>query len=325
MILRKGHIDFDSPKEGIKKVLKNVKGGNIISFSNYVNEIINKEIIKNLINLLNKNNKNEIEDIYGRLLKYNEYIKIFDKGFEEAKKESIFDYSIISMIIIERQDFNKFEEERNKCPNRIDKLLFHGTQIEPISCILTDLFRRSEKSGYQHGKGVYFTDTLDYCWYYGWDVNNRNNKNKIPNIDDKFTLIASCTYYNKNGFKRVYDEKYSPKKNEINFAYAGSVFETIYDEKPDKSKFLGTEYVIWDFDQICPFMSVRLKRNEFCVIWRDNNFSSKPVYNNKFDAIFKAFLKERMKYIEKASNFNIYPCETSEEALNLIRKKNIIR
>ena len=28
-----------------------------------------------------------------------------------------------------------------------------------------------------------------------------------------------------------------------------------------------------------------------------------------------------MKYIEKASNFNIYPCETSEEALNLIRKK----
>ena len=65
-----------------------------------MNEIINKEIIKNLINLLNKNKKNEIEDIYGRLLKYNEYIKIFDKGFEEAKKESIFDYSIISMIII---------------------------------------------------------------------------------------------------------------------------------------------------------------------------------------------------------------------------------
>ena len=72
-------------------------------------------------------------------------------------------------------------------------------------------------------------------------------------------------------------------------------------------------------------MSVRLKRNEFCVIWRDNNFSSKPEYNNKFDAIFKAFLKERMKYIEKTSNFNIYPCETSEEVLNLIRKKNIIK
>ena len=53
----------------------------------------------------------------------------------------------------------------------------------------------------------------------------------MPNIDDKFTLIASCTYYNKNGFKRVYDSKYTPKKIEINFAYARSVYETIYDEK----------------------------------------------------------------------------------------------
>ena len=113
MILRKRHIDFDSPKEGIKKVLKNVKGGNIISFSNYVNEIINKEIIKNLINLLNKNNKNEIEDIYGRLLKYNEYIKIFDKGFEEAKKESIFDYSYNNrkiLINLKKKEINVQKE-----------------------------------------------------------------------------------------------------------------------------------------------------------------------------------------------------------------------
>ena len=29
------------------------------------------------------------------------------------------------------------------------------------------MFKRSEKSGYQHGKGVYFTDSLDYAWYYG--------------------------------------------------------------------------------------------------------------------------------------------------------------
>ena len=320
-ILKNGEIDFNTIKEGIKKVLEKIKGGNILSFSKYANEVINKESIINLINLLNKNDKNEIMDIYSRLLKYNEYIKIFDEGFEKAKRESIFDYSIISMVIIEREDFKKFEEERSKCPNRIDKLLFHGTQIEPISCILTDIFKKSVDRCYQHGKGVYFTDTLDYCWFYGGDVNNRDNKNKIPKIDDKFSLIASCIYYDKNHFKRVYDYKYDPKKNEINFAYAGAVFETIKEENPDKSKFIGTEYVIWDLDQICPFMSARLKRNEYCVIWRDTNFSSKPVYNNQFDAIFKAFLKERMQYIEKASKFNIYPCETSEEALNLIKKK----
>ena len=321
LILKLGQIDFGDVKIGIKKILEKMEGGNILCFSKYVNEIINRENIINLINTLNKKDKEEIEDIYGRLLKYNEYIKIFEKEFAKANRESYFDYSIISMVVIEREKFDVFENERSKCPNRIDRVLFHGTAIEPISCILTDMFRKSTEKCYQHGKGVYFTDTLDYCWYYGGEENNRINKNKIPKINDKFSLIASSIYYNKNGFKRVYDYKYTPKKNEINFAYAGSVFETIHDEEPDRSKFVGTEYVIWDLDQICPYISCRLKRNEYCVVWRDNNFSSKPVYNNNFDAIFKNFLKERIKFIEKSSNFNIYICETSEEALKLIKKK----
>ena len=74
-------------------------------------------------------------------------------------------------------------------------------------------------------------------------------------------------------------------------------------------------------DQICPFISVKLQRQEYCVIWRDPNFSSKPVYRDKYDEIFKKFLKERIKYIEQIAKYNIYPCETSEEALNLIRRK----
>ena len=56
-------------------------------------------------------------------------------------------------------------------------------------------------------------------------------------------------------------------------------------------------------------MSVKLKRVEFCVIWRDNNFSSKPVYNNEYDEKFKVFLKERLKYINQTAKYNIYPCE----------------
>ena len=74
-------------------------------------------------------------------------------------------------------------------------------------------------------------------------------------------------------------------------------------------------------NQICPFIVAKLKRKEFCVVWRDNNFSSKPVYNNKFDEIFKNFLKERLKYIEQYAEFNIYPCITSKEALELIKRK----
>ena len=224
------------------------------------------------------------------------------------------------MAIMEREDFQIFEKERKNCPNRIDRILYHGTSIEPISCILTGYFRKSTERCYQHGKGVYFTDMLDYCWFYGGAESNRSNKNKIPKIDDTFTLIANAIYYNKNGFRKVKDHKYTPKKNEINFAFAKEDFSTI-NNYPDKSKFYGTEYVIWDLNKICPFIGAKLKRKEFCAIWRDNNFSSKPVYNNQYDQIFKDFLKERLTYIEQYAEFNIYPCETSEEALKLVERK----
>ena len=69
------------------------------------------------------------------------------------------------------------------------------------------------------------------------------------------------------------------------------------------------------------FYRGKLKRKEFCVIWRDNNFSTKPIYNNQFDAIFKKFLKERMIYVEQYAEHNIYPCETSDDALELVKRK----
>ena len=215
--------------------------------------------------------------------------------------------------------FSNFEKERQKCPNRVDRILYHGTNIKPISCILTGYFRKSIDRHYQHGKGVYFTYILDYCWFYG-GTNNRINGNKIPKKDDKFKLISCSIYYDKNGFRKVNDYKYTPKKNEINFAYAKEDFSTIK-EYPIKTKFFGTKYVIWDLEQICPLIGAKLKRNEFCVIWRDNNFTLKPIYNNEFDAIFKKFLKEKMKYIEQYAEYNIYPCETTNEALELIKRK----
>ena len=318
-VLQHGYIENNDVKQNIKDILEKVRGSNIVNFSNYVDEIFDSNQIKVLLNLLSEEELKEINDIKYRLAKYNNYIKLFDKEFEKAKRGSIFEFSIISLVIIEREDFETFENEREKCPNRVDKILYHGTSIEPISCILTGLFRRSEKRCYQHGKGVYFTDILDYCWYYGGAESNRANKNIIPKVNDTFTLIASSIYYNRDGFKKVNDWRYDPKKNEINFAYADAEFETLIE--PDEKKFFGTEYVIWELNQICPFISAKLQRNEFCVIWRDNNFSSKPVYQNEFDEIFKKFLKERMKYINQNAKYNIYPCETSEEALNLIKRK----
>ena len=319
-ILKKGYIPAGPDiKETIKEVLLKIKGSNIINFSEYVNETIDENQIDKIIKLLDSNDLKEIKDIRFRLSKYNEYMEFFMKEFDKTKKESIFEFSVISLVVMEREDFEKFKKEREKCPNRVDKILYHGTSIEPISCILTEQFKKSVDRHYQHGKGVYFTDFLDYCWFYGGEESNRANQNIIPQIGNIFTLIACYVYYNKKGFRTVTNYKYTPKKNEINFAYAGANFETVI--KPNFNKFVGTEYVIWDLDQICPFISAKLKRTEYCVIWRDNNFSSNPVYNNKFDAIFKKFLNERIKYIKQMAKFNIYPCETSEEALKLVERK----
>ena len=63
----------------------------------------------------------------------------------------------------------------------------------------------------QHVKGLYLTDVLDNCWFYG-GKNNRCNGNVILKIDDSITFIACSTYYDKNGYKRVKDYTYTPKK-----------------------------------------------------------------------------------------------------------------
>ena len=317
-ILKNGYIDSPDMRQSIKGVLKKMKGSNIISFSRYVNEIINSNELNKIIALLNNGELIEIDDIKNRLSKYNDHAKQFEREFEIAKKKSIFEFSIISLVIIERKDYIKFENERNKCPNRVDRILYHGTNLEPICNILTEMFRKSTKEHYQFGKGVYFTDLLDYCWFYG-GITNRANQNKIPKINETFTLIACSTYFDQKGARQVINHLYTPKKNEINFAYAGSDLGTL--TNPDKSKFYGIEYVINDLNQICPFISARLQRQEYCVIWRDTNFTSKPIHFSIFDEIFKNFLKERIKYIEQVAKYNIYPCATSEEALKLIRRK----
>ena len=55
------------------------------------------------------------------------------------------------------------------------------------------------------------------------------------------------------------------------------------------------------------------------------NFSPNPVYNDKYDKVFKKFLSERKKYIYQFARFNIYPYETTKEALELVKKRSIIK
>jgi hypothetical protein len=156
-----------------------------------------------------------MKDIKNRLSRYNNSIKLFNKEFEKSKKESIFEFSIISLVVIEREDFETFERERKKCPNRVERILYHGTSIEPTSNILTGLYRKSMDRGNSiNGKGVYFTDLLDYAWYYGGEDGNRTNFYIIPKINDIFTVIVNSIYYDRNGFKQIKDISRNPGKNQ---------------------------------------------------------------------------------------------------------------
>ena len=324
-ILKDGILEYNSAQEGILKILKKIEGSNLINFSKYVDGLININDINDfLIPKISGKNKSDIFYIRNCLGKYINYESKLEQELERAKKESIFEYSIIAAAIIETNSDN-FEINRQNCPNRVDRVLFHGTSYDSISKILPSEFRKAHCI--QHGKGVYFTEDLDSCWIYGSEEKNKNvddnHRNlNIPKVGDFFSFIASAIYYDEKGYKRVRDSSRNPELYEINFAYAGmKTLETIIEEEPDPSKFCSTEYVVNHLVQICPFISFKLKRDEYCIIWRDVNFSPKSVYNNKFDAIFKKYLKERLSYINFKTKYNIYPCETTEEALKLIRRK----
>ena len=160
------------------------------------------------------------------------------------------------------------------------------------------------------GNTLYFTDSLDFCWFDG--CSDTIKTYRIPKLNETFHLITCYSYYKENGFKTVTNNTYSPNKNEMNLTYIGAEKEIL--TEPNINKFYGTEYKVGDINQICPLISFRLKRNEYCIIWRDDNFSSKSVYFNQC----KKFLEEIREY---AGKYNLYPCQTTDEALRLVNRK----
>jgi hypothetical protein len=159
-----------------------------------------------------------------------------------------------------------------------------------------------------------FKDSLDYCWF---DSNSDSIKtNRIPKLNEAFNLIACYTYYKENGLKNIINNDYLPNKNEIYYIYKDDEIGML--TEPYKYKFCGREYKIGHLNQIGPLICFRLRRNKFCIIWRDKNFASIPVYFNDYDKKFKEFLEEMKEY---AGKFNLYPCITTDEALSLVERK----
>ena len=307
-ILKDGFSKNNPPNENNNIELEYIIE-NIYNFSKYIDKRIDTNCINGFLNFLKNDELKEIKDLSYRLAKYNEYYKLLEKQLEESIKDSIIEFSIISFIVIERENYEAFTIEREECPNKEEKILFYGTTKVPNSNKLKELFKLDIPNN-----TLYFTDSLDYCWFYG--NSDTIKSNRIPKLNETFNLIACYSYFNENGFKTVTNKIDSPNKNEMNLTYVGAEKEVL--TEPNRSKFYGTEYKVGDINQICPLISFRLKRNEYCIIWRDDNFSSNSVYYNEYDVKFKKYLEEMR---EHAGKYNLYPCQSTEQALYLVNRK----
>ena len=342
LINKKGEIKKEEYiSNDVQAILKEKEGSNIIEYAKYLNSMVSINDIKEIININELSEQNEIFKFLNNIIKFEKYNAFFEEEFSKAQLDSIFDYSIVNLVLLDNKNFLKYEDAKIHCPNCIKKVLFHGTQIDPASKIISSEFKFTRRAFY--GMGIYFTDELDYATFYsGGDNlgNRRYNFNKVFPPNSTFTFIASEIFYDKNLFKHIRDKSYyvkeldhfptygeikkkykdkMVKKNGIHFITVrsdhGQVLEdsvTSFAERK-KGKFIGNEYVITELEQICPIYAIKIKRNEYFLLWRDNHFEGKNFYYD--------YLKQRELYANGIAKMNIYIENNIENALKFIHKR----
>ena len=306
-------------EDKIKEVLKNNNNdGNVLEISNY----ITKENLEQFYNYLSNKANGQEKNLKKLIGKLDEFNKIFDEDIEQALKESIFQYKIEQIFLVEK-NVNNFLEEKNNCNNIVQKILFHGTKIKSALSILSTQFY--DATYHLIGKGVYFTDKLDYAWSYSRE--NIRYEINIPKVGDSFSVVATEVYYDNKKVEKVFDtstENKEVKKFGVRCCYSnfqGSKLSR--NEIVNNRGFIAKEYLITNKDQILPLYCVTMKRIEYLVIWRDYNFAENNP-NNYSDNIFK-IIKEFHNNIKRKITLDfdsiIYYIKTTKEALNLIEIK----
>ena len=338
--LQKGIKMKDDPQNDIKTNLEQNDGNNILAYSNYVCSIINDNIIYDLLKLVSSIKKNDILKYWSVLSKYEPFNKLFEVELFKAIERSYFDYSLIGLSIYQQTNRKQFVETMHQTPNLVVKYLFHGTQIDPISKIMTGGFLYTRKAFY--GMGIYFSDMLDYVSFYAGGTNfanRRKNFGSILPVNETFSCVSAEVYYRQAKKKDVFDFSlwvetldHFPTYEELKRDYPDKMVEKggvhfarvepnqgrirkkeeiIEDKK--SGKFVGTEYVITEMEQILPLYGLTFKRNEYFVIWRDNHF--------KGDNDYSEFLKVRKLFIYEYAKMNAYFESSLERALEIIKRK----
>ena len=306
---------------------------------------LNEDKINNIFNYIHNIARNEEEKLLNKIKKVEDTEKInqkFTSFLEKAFKESIFEFKIIGLVVVNKDDQRKiYEKEKNQCPNCETKILFHATEIQFSSNILTSNFKIGKDNWY--GSGIYFSDQFDYVKYY---YKREDNFATIPKLNDSFNIIVSEIYYDKTKLKQIYDDhlhlvlnntptdeelktkykKYSVEKNGIHYIEvdggSGLVLNgknEVYNdgsnkfEKISKDRFIGREYCITCKEQIYPLYGLNFQQVDYCVIWRYSNFE------NSF--IWEEPLRKNKELIKEMTGYNLYTESNIKEALKLIWRK----
>ena len=255
-----------------------------------------------------------------------EFNQLFDREIEKLLKESIFEYKITHIFLIVKES-NYFIEGKQLCENTETRILLHGTNVDAITKILKTQFLNANVHIF--GIGTYFTDMIDYSWYYASEsiINRRENFYRIPRVGDSFSVVASVIYYDNDKLEKVYNGYTCNQEvvtNGIRCAqvdYRSAIMT--YNQLIGYNGFIGNEFCITDKNQILPLYGISFRRIKYLVIWRDYNFDSKNPnhYNiNDFQQM-QDFHREIKKIVSRELDSKIYYIQTTEEAIKLIKRK----
>ena len=310
----------DSEREIIQLFEEKVKGTPINEETNFYE--LSKSFSANDLNALFEQLQIE-KDIqeHNQLLKnYSEYYDIFGDFFDKALSLSVFEYQLVKIYVVDRDDYEIFKRNKKLCKKMKEKLLFHGTKTEYIVSILKTFIDIGKNTASKMGKGFYLSDILDVSWIYG------KRQRDIPKIGDSFSVLVCNTYYSESQIDYCYTHPEKGKEivptNGIRIGRARPKGGFIKKEElNDYNKFIQNEYLISDKNQMIPIYAINLRRIEYLIIWRDNNFDkSNPNNYKNYDKMLK-FNEEMQRFAYREINSKIYYANSTEEALKLIDRK----
>lgn len=235
-----------------------------------------------------------------------------EKKFNDNVKSSPYELKI---IITYKKENAEHEEQYEKNVNRfsygeIDQtFLYHGCNLNrDLSNVSHVLLNQSNKFLFN---SYYLTDNIFYGCFGGKDEYGPLE------IDNRANLVFCKILYNKKYLERILQfPKKTPRPILQN---KGAIIADIGDSshnflpvdlsRTSVNNIIGKEYILNDINQILPLFSFTVVRNDYFILWKNENFDNKAI------ELYKNELKD--------AQANSYFCKTDEEAIEIIqRKKN---